>query len=183
LEPRIQDRPVGRSTLLVTALREARYGARYTARRVRECDMFLPEDRLTRHVPGQPAPPALHVPPRGLLPRHVTSQPAPPVLHVPPRGPANATCTRPADSASATCSSPRTGWCYMSPASRLRQCYMFLPEDPPPGGDENIAWRTPELAPLEPRIQDRPVGRVRILGSVWSRLPGRVTFTPFQIGA
>ena len=66
---------------------------------------------------------------------------------------------------------------------QLRQCYMFLPEDPPPGDDENIAWRTPELAPLEPRIQNRPVGRVRILGSVWSRLPGRVTFTPFQIGA
>ena len=70
--------------------------------------MFLPEARLMRHVTGPPASP---------------------VLHVPPREPANATRTRPADSGSAACSSPRTGYCDMYPASRLHQCYMFLPED------------------------------------------------------
>lgn len=49
----------------------------YPARRLHQCYMFLPEDRL---------------------PRHVTGQPTPPVLHVPPRGPTTATCCEPAES-------------------------------------------------------------------------------------
>ena len=71
----------------------------YPASRLCQRYMFLPEDRLMRHVPGQPTPLA---------------------LHVPPRGSATATCNRPADSASAACSSRRTRQCDMYPASRLR---------------------------------------------------------------
>ena len=67
----------------------------------------------------------------GLL-RHVTGQPAPLLLHVPPR---------------------RTAYRHKWPARRRRQCYMFLPGAPPPGDEKTIAWKTPELAPLERRIR------------------------------
>jgi len=39
-----------------------RYCDMYPASRLCQSDMFLPEDRLLRHVPGQPAPPERHVP-------------------------------------------------------------------------------------------------------------------------
>ena len=101
----------------------------YPARRLRSSDMFFPQGRLLRHVPGRPA----------LLQRHVL-----------PAGPATATCARPAapapatcssrrtgycdmypaaEPAPATCSSRRTGYCDMYPAGRLCSSDMFFPED------------------------------------------------------
>ena len=101
----------------------------YPARRLRQSYMFLPEDRLLRHVPGPPTPPELHVPPRGPATATCTRSAGPArATCSSPRTP-TATCNRPTGSARATCFSPRTGYCDMYPARRLRQSYMFRPED------------------------------------------------------
>ena len=101
-------RPAG-SAPATCSSRRTGYCDMYPASRHRSSDMFAPEDRLLRHVPGRPAP----------LQRHI-----------PPAGPATATCARPAGPAPATCSSRRTRYCDMYPASRPGSSDMFFPEDP-----------------------------------------------------
>ena len=149
------------------------------AGRLRQRYMFHPEDGLLLHVAGQPTPLVLHVPsrrtgyrdmypasrlrqcymflPEGRLMRHVPGQPTPPVLYVPLRGRARATCTRPAGSASAACSSRRIGFCDMNLVGRLRQRYMFVPQDPPLRHVSGHRHR----AATGPRMTRRQTGRDR----------------------
>ena len=95
------------------ASRRTGYCDMWLASRPCSSDMYLPRDRLLRHVTGQPTPLQRHVLPAGPATATCTGQPTPLQRHVPPGGPATATCDGPADPSPATCTSRRTRYCDM----------------------------------------------------------------------
>ena len=85
----------------------------WLASRPRSSDMYLPRDRLLRHVTDPPTPLQRHVPAGGPATATCDGPATPLQRHVPPGGRATATCGGPADLAPATCTSRGTGYCDM----------------------------------------------------------------------
>ena len=119
--------------------------------RIGSSDMCPPQDRLLRHVPGQPMP----APATCAAAGRATATCARPAgcssATCAPGESATATCTPPADPASATCATRRTGYCDMYPPSRMLFSDMCRPE--------NRLLRHVTCQPIPPQRHVPPAGR------------------------